>query len=259
MTGAVPPAAPGGGDRRGDLELRGVEGLPEIVPGDDLGKLIAERASLADGDVLVVAQKAVSKAEGRLLSLTQVAVGKPAQLLADRLSADPRMVQVVLDESVRVVRDDRVLIVETRHGHICANAGVDRSNVPGADMVCLLPLDCDASADAIRRRIAEVAGVRVGVVVSDTFGRPWRLGLCNVALGVAGMPAAVDYRGRADDFGMPLHATVVALADEIAAAAEMVMGKTRRIPAVVVRGLSLEGEPGSGRELVRPAELDLFR
>ena len=259
MTGAVPPAAPGGGDRRGDLELRGVEGLPEIVPGDDLGKLIAERASLADGDVLVVAQKAVSKAEGRLLSLTQVAVGKPAQLLADRLSADPRMVQVVLDESVRVVRDDRVLIVETRHGHICANAGVDRSNVPGADMVCLLPLDCDASADAIRRRIAEVAGVRVGVVVSDTFGRPWRLGLCNVALGVAGMPAAVDYRGRADDFGMPLHATVVALADEIAAAAEMVMGKTRRIPAVVVRGLSLEGEPGSGRQLVRPAELDLFR
>ena len=154
---------------------------------------------------------------------------------------------------------DRVLIVETRHGYVCANAGVDRSNVPGTDLVCLLPLDCDRSAEGLRERIGQVAGVEVGVVISDTFGRPWRLGLCNVALGVAGMPATVDYRGSADDFGMPLHATVIAAADEVASAAELVMGKTRRIPAVVVRGLGLDGEPGSGQELVRPADLDLFR
>ena len=242
------------------LELSGVEGLPEITPGEDLGRLIAERAtSLRSGDIVVVAQKVVSKAEGRLRSLDSVVVSPRAGELAERLHADARMVQVVLDETVRVVRDDRVLIVETRHGFICANAGVDRSNVPGAEVACLLPEDCDRSAEALRRRIAEVSGAHVGVVISDTFGRPWRIGLSNVALGVAGMPATIDYRGRADDFGMPLHATVVAVADEVAAAAEMVMGKTRRIPAVVVRGLSVDGEPGSGRELVRPADLDLFR
>jgi coenzyme F420-0:L-glutamate ligase/coenzyme F420-1:gamma-L-glutamate ligase len=242
------------------LVIRGVEGLPEIVPGADLGRLIAERAiPLHPGDVVVVAQKVVSKAEGRLRRLAGVEASAQARALAARLRADARMVQAVLDESVRVVRDDRVLIVETRHGFICANAGVDRSNVPGDDVVCLLPEDCDRSAEGLRERIAQVAGIDVGVVISDTFGRPWRLGLCNVALGVAGMPATLDYRGRTDDFGMPLHATVVALADEVAGAAEMVMGKTRRIPAVVVSGLDLEGEAGHGSELVRPAELDLFR
>jgi coenzyme F420-0:L-glutamate ligase/coenzyme F420-1:gamma-L-glutamate ligase len=245
---------------RGGVELHGIEGLPEIASGDDLGRLIAERgAPLFAGDIVVVAQKVVSKAEGMLRSLSAVAPGPRARELAEQLEADPRMVQVVLDESVRVVRADRVLIVETRHGFVCANAGVDRSNVPGDDVACLLPVDCDQSAAGLRRRIAEVAGVDVGVVISDTFGRPWRLGLCNVALGVAGIPATVDYRGSSDDFGMPLHATVVAVADEIAAAAEMVMGKTQRIPAVVVRGLALEGPGGSGRELVRTAELDLFR
>ena len=242
------------------LELRGIEGLPEIATGDDLGRLIAERAApLHPGDVVVVAQKVVSKSEGRLRSLRTVAPGPRALELAERLHADPRMVQVVLDESVRVVRAERVLIVETRHGYVCANAGVDRSNIPGTELVCLLPVDCDRSAEALRRRIGEVAGAEVGVVISDTFGRPWRVGLCNVALGVAGMPATVDYRGSPDDFGMPLQATVVAVADEIAAAAELVMGKTRRIPAVVVRGLDLEGSAGSGRELVRTADMDLFR
>ncbi|HXZ99687.1 MAG TPA: coenzyme F420-0:L-glutamate ligase [Candidatus Binatia bacterium] len=242
------------------LELTGIEGLPEIAQGDDLGRLIAERApDLRSGDAVVIAQKAVSKSEGRLRRLSEITVSPRAADLARRLHADPRMVQVVLDESVRLVRQDRVLIAETRHGFICANAGVDRSNVPGEDTVCLLPVDCDASAETLRRRIGEVAGAAVGVVISDTFGRPWRMGLSNVALGVAGMPATVDYRGRADDFGMPLHATVVALADEIAAAAEMVMGKTRRIPAVLVRGLEMDGSAGSGRELVRPADLDLFR
>ena len=248
------------GGQAGGLELHGIEGLPEVASGDDLGRLIAERAApLRSGDIVVVAQKVVSKAEGRLRSLAAVAPSPRAQELAEQLHADPRMVQVVLDESVRVVRADRVLIVETRHGFVCANAGVDRSNVPGADVACLLPEDCDRSAEGLRRRIAEMTGADVGVVISDTFGRPWRVGLCNVALGVAGMPATVDYRGSPDDFGMPLHATVVAVADEIAAAAEMVMGKTRRIPAVVVRGLALEGPAGSGQELVRTADLDLFR
>jgi coenzyme F420-0:L-glutamate ligase/coenzyme F420-1:gamma-L-glutamate ligase len=143
---------------------------------------------------------------------------------------------------------------------VCANAGVDRSNVDGADDVCLLPIDCDASALALHERIYALAGVRAGVVVSDTFGRAWRMGLVNVALGVAGIPAMLDYRGRPDDFGMPLQATVVAVADELAAAAELLMGKTRRVPVVVVHGLDdLGGVPGNGQQLVRPSELDLFR
>ena len=244
-----------------NVELRAVEGLPEIRPGDDLGALIAEAApGLRSGDVVVVAQKVVSKAEGRLRDLTTVTVSNRARDLAERLGADPRLVQVVLDESTRVVRDDRVLIVETRQGFVCANAGVDRSNVAGDDSVSLLPVDCDASAQALGDRITELSGAQVGVVVSDTFGRAWRMGLVNVALGVAGIPAVVDYRGRPDDFGMPLQATLVAMADELAAAAELLMGKTRRVPAVVVRGLDVfDGPPGSGQELVRPSELDLFR
>ena len=170
------------------------------------------------------------------------------------------MVQVVLDETVRVVREDRVLIVETRQGFVCANAGVDRSNVDGPDDVSLLPIDCDASTLALHVRIEALAGVRAGVVVSDTFGRAWRMGLVNVALGVAGIPAMVDYRGRPDDFGMPLQATLVAVADELAAAAELLMGKTRRVPVVIVHGLGeLDGPPGNGQQLVRPSELDLFR
>ncbi|HEV3275093.1 MAG TPA: coenzyme F420-0:L-glutamate ligase [Candidatus Dormibacteraeota bacterium] len=243
------------------LELRGIEGLPEIRPGDDLAALIVERAGpLGHGDVVVVAQKVVSKAEGRIRTLTGVTPSERAVALARKLEADARMVQVVLDETVRVVREDRVLIVETRQGFVCANAGVDRSNVDGPDDVCLLPIDCDASALALHVRIEALAGVRAGVVVSDTFGRAWRLGLVNVALGVAGIPAMLDYRGRPDDFGMPLQATVVAVADELAAAAELLMGKTRRVPVVIVHGLGeLEGPPGSGQELVRPSELDLFR
>jgi len=244
-----------------NLELHGVEGLPEIHPGDDLAALIVANAeALRSGDVIVVAQKVVSKAEGRIRTLSQVTPSTEAIALARRLGADARMVQVVLDESTRIVRDDRVLIVETRQGFVCANAGVDRSNVDGPDDVCLLPVDCDASALALHEAIASLAGVRAGVIVSDTFGRAWRMGLVNVALGVAGMPAMLDYRGRPDDFGMPLQATVVAIADELAAAAEVLMGKTRRIPVVIVRGLdAFEAAPGTGQELVRPSDLDLFR
>jgi coenzyme F420-0:L-glutamate ligase/coenzyme F420-1:gamma-L-glutamate ligase len=244
-----------------NLELRGVEGLPEIRPGDDLAALIVDAASpLRNGDVIVVAQKVVSKAEGRLRNLSDVIPSRRAGELAHKLAGDPRLVQVILDESTRVVRDDRVLIVETRQGFVCANAGVDRSNVSGDDAVCLLPLDCDASARALQERITELTGARVGVIVSDTFGRAWRMGLVNVALGVAAIPALIDYRGRPDDFGMPLQATIVAVADELAAAAELLMGKTRRVPAVLVHGLEVfEAPPGTGQELVRPPDLDLFR
>jgi coenzyme F420-0:L-glutamate ligase / coenzyme F420-1:gamma-L-glutamate ligase len=244
-----------------NLELRGVEGLPEIHPGDDLAALIVKSSGpLQDGDVVVVAQKVVSKAEGRIRTLSAVTPSARALKLAGKLEADARMVQVILDETTRVVRDDRVLIVETHQGFVCANAGVDRSNVDGADDVCLLPVDCDASAQRLHERIKALAGVHAGVVVSDTFGRAWRMGLVNVALGVAGMPAVLDYRGRPDDFGMPLQATVVAIADELAAASELLMGKTRRVPVVIVHGLEqTDAAPGSGQELVRPSELDLFR
>ncbi|HUE68479.1 MAG TPA: coenzyme F420-0:L-glutamate ligase [Candidatus Acidoferrum sp.] len=241
------------------VELIAVEGLPEVRPGDDLGLLIAERATLQNGDVLVIAQKVVSKSEGRLVELASVTPSDEAQRIAPRLIAapDPRMVQVVLDESVRVLRSDRVLITETRHGFVSANSGVDHSNV-GAGMLALLPVDPDASAQRIRRRLVERTGAEVGVIVSDTFGRPWRLGIVNVALGVAGLPALVDLRGTTDDAGEPLHATVLAVADEIAASAGLVMGKTGRTPAVIVRGLALDGS-GSGRDLIRPADEDLFR
>jgi coenzyme F420-0:L-glutamate ligase/coenzyme F420-1:gamma-L-glutamate ligase len=243
------------------MELCGVEGLPEIRPGDDLAALIVAAASpLESGDVVVIAQKVVSKAEGRLRNLGDVAPSERALDLARSLDADARLVEVILEESTRVVRADRVLIVETHQGFVCANAGVDKSNVDGDDEVCLLPLDCDASARTLQERISALAGAHVGVVVSDTFGRAWRMGLVNVALGVAGLPALIDYRGLPDDFGMPMQATVVAVADEIAAAAELLMGKTRRVPAVIVHGLDVfEGTSGSGHELVRRPELDLFR
>ncbi|TMG61721.1 MAG: coenzyme F420-0:L-glutamate ligase [Chloroflexi bacterium] len=241
------------------MELIGVEGLPEVRPGDDLGRLIADHASLQSGDVIVVAQKVVSKSEGRLVKLESVTAGDEAVRIAARLIAnpDPRMVQVVLDESVRVLRSERVLITETRHGYVCANSGVDHSNV-GSDTLALLPVDPDASARRLWSRLAELAGAKVGVIVSDTFGRPWRLGIVNVALGVAGLPVLVDLRGTLDDAGQPLHATVLAVADDIASSAGLVMGKTERTPAVIVRGLELEGT-GSGRDLIRPAAEDLFR
>ncbi|HEY8680031.1 MAG TPA: coenzyme F420-0:L-glutamate ligase, partial [Candidatus Dormibacteraeota bacterium] len=168
-------------------------------------------------------------------------------------------VQAVIDESVRLVRTERVIIAETRHGFICANAGVDHSNVPGGEILCLLPVDPDASAGRLRERLRELTGRTVAVIVSDTFGRAWRIGIQNVALGVAGMPAVVDYRGRDDDFGRTMVGTVVAIADELAAAAELAMGKTDRVPVVIIRGYRAEGDPGTGRQLIRPPEEDMFR
>jgi coenzyme F420-0:L-glutamate ligase/coenzyme F420-1:gamma-L-glutamate ligase len=242
------------------LEAWGVGGLPEVRAGDDLALMIAQRVELRDGDVLVVAQKVISKAEGRLRDLRSVRPSRRALDYAAKLEDDARVIQLILDESVRVVRDERVLIVETRHGFVCANAGIDHSNVEADETVVLLPVDPDASAGRLRARLREVTGREVGVIVSDTFGRPWRMGIANVALGVAGVTAVIDHRGRRDDFGRELTATVIAVADEMAGTAELVMGKTCRVPAVVLRGwTAAEAAPGTGQDLIRPAELDLFR
>jgi coenzyme F420-0:L-glutamate ligase/coenzyme F420-1:gamma-L-glutamate ligase len=241
------------------IELHPVTGLPEIAPGDDLAALLAERAQLAEGDIVVVAQKVVSKAEGRLRDMREITPGSQALEIAARNGSDPRQVQAVIDESVRLLRTERVIIAETRHGFVCANAGVDHSNVPGGEILSLLPVDPDASAAQLRERLGRLTGRTVAVIVSDTFGRAWRIGIQNVALGVAGMPAVIDYRGRDDDFGRTMVGTVVAVADELAGAAELAMGKTDRVPAVVIRGYRPQGERGTGRQLIRPADEDMFR
>jgi coenzyme F420-0:L-glutamate ligase/coenzyme F420-1:gamma-L-glutamate ligase len=234
-----------------------------VWPGDDLAALIAAAVAptpLQTGDVVVVTQKVVSKAEGRLVALATITPSPFAQAIAAAHGKDPRHVEVVLRESRRIVRMDRgILIAETRHGFICANAGVDASNVPGTDVVSLLPEDPDASAERIRAGLRARLGVEVGVVVSDTFGRVWRLGQTNVAIGVAGVRPLVDYVGQRDPYGYDLRVTQLAVADEIAAAAELVMGKVSGVPVAVVRGLAhLLGE-GRARDLVRPPETDLFR
>jgi coenzyme F420-0:L-glutamate ligase/coenzyme F420-1:gamma-L-glutamate ligase len=241
-----------------------VAGLPEICPGDDLAALIANSArqqdcQVAKGDILVVAQKVVSKAEGRIVPLADIVPSREALEWADRWSKDPRLIEVVLQQSKAIIRMERGIIVsETAHGFICANAGVDASNTAG-DTAILLPEDPDRSARQLQARLGQLFSAAVGVIISDTFGRAWREGLVNVALGVAGVPALTDYRGQLDGSGKLLHATLIATADEIASAAELVMGKADRIPIVIVRGFSAAVPPGSGADLIRPAERDLFR
>jgi len=240
-----------------ELRVLPVVGLPEIADGDDLGALIAERAELEDGDVIVVAQKVVSKAEGRVVRLADVEPSARARELAG--SDDPRRLEVILGEAKRIVRSrPPLVVVETRHGFVCASAGVDASNAPEPGTVVLLPVDPDASAARIRDRLRELTGRSVGVIVSDTFGRAWRQGIANVAIGAAGVEVLRDFRGHYDANGYELHTTVIAIADEIAAAAELVMGKLEGVPAAVVRGLDVVGE-GSGRDLVITPERDLFR
>jgi coenzyme F420-0:L-glutamate ligase/coenzyme F420-1:gamma-L-glutamate ligase len=235
------------------ISILPVEGLPAIREGDDLGALIAAAVRVEDGDVVVVAQKAVSKAEGRAVRLDEIEPGEEALRLAG--GRDPRQTQAILDESVRIVRErDGFLIAETRHGFVCGSAGVDASNAPEGGMLVLLPLDPDASAERIRQSL----GAAVGVIVSDSFGRPWRMGTTDVAIGVAGIRPVLDLEGRRDPTGYELHSTMIAVADEIAGAAELAMRKLARVPAAIVRGLDLAG-PGSARDLVMPAERDLFR
>ena len=239
------------------ISVRPVEGLPEIREGDDLGALIAERAELLDGDVLVVAQKVVSKAEGRVVRLDEVEPSAEARELA--VGGDPRRLEVILRESARIVRARPPLVIaETRHGFVCASAGVDSSNAPEAGTVVLLPEDPDASAARLRERLRELAGVEIGVIVSDSFGRAWRQGTTDVAIGLAGIRPLLDLTGELDSAGYELHATVIAVADELAAAAELAMGKTSGIPAAVIRGYDGSGD-GSARDVVMPPERDLFR
>ena len=242
--------------------MLGVEGFPEVRPGDDLNRIIsgAVARDLHPGDVLVVTHKIVSKAEGRLVDLRTVEPSTFAKGYATRYGKDPRQIEVVLRESRRIVRMDRgIVISETHHGFVCANAGVDASNVPGGDTVCLLPVDPDASAASLCEALAKDPGVEVAVVISDSFGRAWRHGITDVAIGVAGMDPVADYRGRRDPHGYSMEASVLAVADELAAAAELVMGKTDRIPLAIVRGYAYSPASGSARELLMPPERDMFR
>jgi coenzyme F420-0:L-glutamate ligase/coenzyme F420-1:gamma-L-glutamate ligase len=215
---------------------------------------------LAPGDILVVTQKVVSKAEGRLVNLATITPSALAEEFATRWNKDPRHVEVVLRESRRIVRMERgILICETRHGFICANAGVDASNVPGAEVVCLLPEDPDASARRLSAAVAAETGFAVPVIISDSFGRPWRNGITNVAIGVAGMSPVADYRGQPDTEGRELHVTMLAIADELAAAAELVHGKLNHCPVAIVRGAQWQPAPGHAADLVMDPTRDLFR
>ena len=245
------------------LEVFPVEGLPEFEKGMAVGEEIAGRAELDNGDVVVISQKIVSKAEGRVLPLSSAIPGAEARRLAAVLGKDPALVELILTESRRVLRAERgVLIVETRHGLVCANAGVDTSNLPEPGTAALLPEDPDDSARRIRAEIEASAGRRVGVVIADSFGRAWRLGQAEVAIGCAGLTPLDDWRGREDAGGRTLEATQIAVADEAAAAADLVRDKSSRVPATIIRGLGrfVTEEDGPGAlALRRPAEEDLFR
>lgn len=245
------------------IELTPVDGLPEIEPGARLGELIAAAAKPAHGEILCISQKIVSKAEGRLRELDQVDPSPRARRLAAELGKEAEIVELILTESARIVRAERgVLITETHTGLICANAGIDSSNVPGSRTVALLPEDADHSARAIRSALMEASGARVAVLIGDSFGRAWRVGQSEVAIGCAGIDPLADWRGRTDAHGQELRAALIATADQLVAAADLARDKLSRTPVVAIRGLGdlVTDEDGPGAAaLVRPAENDLFR
>ncbi|HEX6655874.1 MAG TPA: coenzyme F420-0:L-glutamate ligase [Candidatus Limnocylindria bacterium] len=249
------------------ISLIPVSGIPEVRPGDDLASLIADGLAaagigLADDDVLVVTQKVVSKAEGRVVDLRTVEPRPEAVAWAERWGKDARQVELVLRESADVVRwaDGGLIISRTPHGFVCANAGVDLSNTGGSELATLLPVDSDASARALRERLGELTGVRPPVVISDSFGRPWRSGIVNVAIGAAGLDALVDLRGQPDAQGREMRSTIIAVADELASAADLAGGKVGQLPVVIVRGYAAAGSHADrgAAELVMPREQDLF-
>lgn len=248
-----------------ELRVFGIGGLPEVQPGDDVAALIADAIAAAEleietGDVLVVTHKIVSKAEGRLVDLRTVEPSAQAREFAEQWGKDPRQVEVVLNQAKRISRMERgIIIAETAHGFVCANAGVDASNV-AAETVCLLPEDPDRSASAIRCALGDRFGTAPGVIVSDSFGRPWRNGIINVAIGVAGLASLADYRGQHDAAGYELRASVLAVADELAGAAELVMHKLDARPVALIRGyVPPTGAPhGTGQDLVMGPERDLY-
>lgn len=246
------------------LNVLGLEGMPEIQPGDHLADLIIDalinqEETLLDKDIVIVTSKIVSKAEGRVVKKDKVTPSPFAVQLAESLNKDPREVEVVLGETARPVKiSDQALIMETRHGFICANAGVDQSNVI-SDEFLLLPEDPDASASKIRQSLEKYYNVNLAVIISDTFGRPWREGQTNVAIGVSGMLAIRNYRGKRDQYGNELKVTSIATGDQIAGAAELVMGKTDGIPVCILRGYSFPQGNGTAKDLIRPRSKDLFR
>lgn len=248
-----------------EMRLIGLNALPEVTPGMDLAALATSAVrdageELHDGDVLVVTHKIVAKAEGRLVDLRTVEPSTFANRWAAEWGKDPRHIEVVLRESARIVRMDRgILITQTPHGFVCANAGVDASNVSGEEMVCLLPRDPDATAQAMRESLNVAAGAHVAVIIADSFGRPWRNGIVNVAIGAAGIAPLVDYRGQEDDFGRTMQVSVLAVADELASAAELVTGKVSRCPMALIRGYPYARGDGSARDLVMDPATDMFR
>jgi len=252
-----------------ELRIIPIQGIGDIHPGDDLGITIYEalrsqNLRLEQGDILVVTQKIVSKAEGRTVNLDEVQPSPFAHIIAEQSQKDARHVEVVLQESKRIVRMDRgVIIAQTQHGFICANAGVDESNVNGAHQLTLLPVDSDASAQALKKRLQQLTeedhSVEIAIIISDIWGRPWRNGQVNMAIGVAGMEPLADYRGQTDSYGYELHASIIAVADELAAAAELVMGKIDQVPVALIRGYTYIPGPGSGRGLIRDSATDMFR
>ncbi len=249
-----------------EIRVIGVEGMPEVQPGDDLGSMLVEAAvrqgtSVETGDVVVVTQKIVSKSEGRVVSIEDVVPSILALTITEGHRRDPRYTEIILRESKRVVRMDRgVIISETHHGFICANAGIDASNIPGENTVALLPVDPDASARGIRDTIRTRTGAQVAVIVSDTFGRPWRNAAANVAIGVAGFNPLLSYVGQEDSHGNMMYTTVIAVADELAATAELVTGKVRGVPVSIIKGYPYEPmENASHESLLRSPDKDMFR
>jgi coenzyme F420-0:L-glutamate ligase / coenzyme F420-1:gamma-L-glutamate ligase len=245
-----------------ELRIRPVLGLPELRSGDELGRLIADAGSPGDDEIVVISQKVVSKVEGRVRKLSEIKPGAEARELAERLDKDPALVELVLAESERVVRAERgILITETRSGWICANAGIDTSNLPEGE-VSLLPEDADGSARRIRSEIAAASGSSPAVVIADSFGRPWRMGQADIAIGCAGLAPLQDWRGQRDREGKELSATVIAVADELASAADLIREKDSGVPAAIVTGrgelVTRDDGPGAA-ELRRPPQDDLFR
>ncbi len=251
------------------IQLIPILHIPEIRPGDNLPRILLSAAkksklSFHQSDILVLAQKIISKSENRLIDLTTItpsqrAIGLAAASDNDRCRKDPRLVEVILRESRRIVREHPVLIVETNHGFVCANAGVDQSNIPGENVVSLLPQNPDASAKKIAQALKKLTRKKIAVIISDTFGRPWRLGLTNVAIGCYGIAPMEDLRGTRDLHRKPLHATIVAVADELAAAAGLAMQKSSAVPAVVIRNFAYKSSTHTATAIVRPADSDLFR
>lgn len=247
-----------------EIRISAIRGLPEIHPGDDVAAMLPAAVrqnglTVVDSDVFVIAQKIISKGEGQIVQLSKIKPSEKALQWARQYQRDARVIELVLREAARIVRMERgVIIVETKHGLVCANAGIDASNTP-ADTATLLPEDPDGSAKRLAAALSREFQADVGVILSDTFGRPWREGLVNVAIGVAGVAALIDYRGQRDPENRVLQATVIAVADEIASAAELVMGKMDQVPAALVHGFRCDAAPGMARQLLRAADQDLFR